>query len=117
MLEVLARTPLRTWTDEFGLTAAQIVALPAGDWAPVLLAGWSRAAIAQRDHDWMAALISRALTGRCPGHGRGDRGAAAAGPAGRSRRWARRVRCPSLTLDAPPGRQGAPAVLRSATTC
>jgi hypothetical protein len=67
MLEILARTPLRTWTDEFGLTPAQIAALPAGSWAPVLLAGWSRAAIAQRDQDWMGALIGRALTGPPPG--------------------------------------------------
>ena len=35
LLEVVARTPLRTWTDGFGLTAAQVVALPSGDWAPV----------------------------------------------------------------------------------
>jgi hypothetical protein len=67
MLEVLARTPLRTWTDEFGLTPAEVAALPAGSWGPVLLAGWSRAAIAQRDRDWMDALISRALTGPPPG--------------------------------------------------
>ncbi len=37
-----------------------------GDWAPVLIAGWSRAAIAQRDPAWMAALIDEALTGRPP---------------------------------------------------
>ncbi len=66
VLEVLARTPLRTWTDEFGLTAAQIAALPAGSWAPVLLAGWSRAAIAQHDDQWMDALIRQAQTGPAP---------------------------------------------------
>ena len=66
MSQVVARTPLRTWTDEFGLTAAQVVALPSGDWAPVLFTGWTRAAIAQHDHDWTAALISQALTGRPP---------------------------------------------------
>ena len=64
MLEIVSRTPLGAWTEEFGLAAAQIAALPAGDWAPVLLVGWSRAAIAQRDQDWMAALVNRALTGR-----------------------------------------------------
>ncbi len=69
ILEVLARTPLRTWTGDFGLTPAQIVALPAGSWAPVLVAGWSRAAVAQRDHDWMDALTRRALTGPPPGSG------------------------------------------------
>ena len=62
--DVLARTPLRTWTDEFGLTAAQIAALPSGDWAPLLFSGWARAAIAQRHRDWMAVLLDRALTGR-----------------------------------------------------
>ncbi len=67
MLEVMSRTPLGTWTEEFGVTAAQIAAVPAGDWAPVLLVGWSRAAIAQRDQDWMAALVNRALTGRRAG--------------------------------------------------
>jgi hypothetical protein len=66
MLEVLARTPLRTWTDEFRMTPAQITAVHSGDWAPVLFAGWSRAAIVQRDQDWMAALITVALTGRPP---------------------------------------------------
>ena len=66
MLEVLARTPLRTWTDEFLMTPAQITAVRSGDWAPVLFAGWSRAAIVQHDQDWMAALITEALTGRPP---------------------------------------------------
>jgi Family of unknown function (DUF5691) len=66
MLEIVSRTPLGTWTEEFGLPAAQIAALPAGDWAPVLLIGWSRAAIAQDDQDWMAALVNLALTGRRP---------------------------------------------------
>jgi Family of unknown function (DUF5691) len=66
VLEVLARTPLRTWTDDFGLTPAQLAAVPAGGWAPVLLAGWSRAAIAQRDRGWADALIIRALTGPPP---------------------------------------------------
>jgi Family of unknown function (DUF5691) len=67
MLEVLARAPLRTWTDEFLMTPATIVTVRSGDWAPVLFSGWSRAAIAQRDQDWMAALITEALTGRVPG--------------------------------------------------
>lgn len=66
MLEVLARTPLRTWTDEFRMTPARIIAVRSGDWAPVLFAGWSRAAIVQQDQDWMAALITEALTGRLP---------------------------------------------------
>jgi hypothetical protein len=49
------------------MAPAEIVAVRSGDWAPVLIAGWSRAAIAQRDQEWMAALINEALTGRPPG--------------------------------------------------
>jgi hypothetical protein len=67
MRQVVARTPLRTWTDAFGLTAAQVAALRSGDWAPVLFTGWAQAAIAQRDHDWTTALIGQALTSRPPG--------------------------------------------------
>jgi len=66
MLEVVARTPLRTWTDAFALGPGAIVAIPSGDWGPVLFVGWSRAAIAQRNRDWVAALINQALTGRPP---------------------------------------------------
>jgi hypothetical protein len=68
LLELLARTPLRTWADEFGRSAEQILAVPAGGWAPVLFTGWSRAAMAQRDQEWMAALIKWAIAGGLPGH-------------------------------------------------
>jgi hypothetical protein len=61
VLEIVARTPLRTWTDAFAMPASAIVSLPAGHWAPVLYTGWSRATIAQRDQEWMAALITAAL--------------------------------------------------------
>jgi hypothetical protein len=67
MLEVVGRTPLRTWTHAFAMPPATIVTVPSGDWAPVLFTGWSRAAIAQRDQDWMTALINEAVTGRPPG--------------------------------------------------
>jgi hypothetical protein len=67
VLEIVARTPLRTWTDAFTMAPPAIVALRAGDWAPVLFTGWSRAAIAQRDQAWMAALINQALSRRPPG--------------------------------------------------
>jgi hypothetical protein len=67
MLEVLARTPVRTWTDEFGRSAEQILAIPSGGWAPVLFVGWSRAAMAQRDQEWMTALVNRALADGPPG--------------------------------------------------
>jgi hypothetical protein len=67
MLEVVARTPLRTWTDAFAMEPATIVTVRSGDWAPVLYTGWTRAAIAQRDQAWMTALIVEAVTGRPPG--------------------------------------------------
>jgi Family of unknown function (DUF5691) len=67
LLEVLARTPLRAWTDRFGLAPPEVVALPSGGWAPVLFVGWSRAATAQGNAAWMSALIRAALTGRRPG--------------------------------------------------
>jgi hypothetical protein len=68
LLEVIARTPLDTWTGEFGKSAGQILAVPAGGWVPVLFTGWSRAAMAQRDQEWMAALINWAIAGGLPGH-------------------------------------------------
>jgi hypothetical protein len=68
LLEVLARTPLRTWTDEFDQSAEQILAAHAGGWVPVLFTGWARAAMAQRDQEWMAALINWAISGGLPGH-------------------------------------------------
>jgi hypothetical protein len=67
VLEIVARTPLRTWADAFAMAPSAIVALRSGNWAPVLFTGWSRAAIAQRDQEWMAALINEALAGRPPG--------------------------------------------------
>jgi hypothetical protein len=63
LLEILARTPLGTWTQEFGRTAEQVLELLPGGWAPVLFTGWSRAAMAQRDQEWMIALINWALAG------------------------------------------------------
>jgi Family of unknown function (DUF5691) len=66
LLEVIARTPVRTWTDGFGMRPAEILDLTLGSWAPVLFAGWSRAAISQRDQEWMAALTNLALTRGLP---------------------------------------------------
>jgi len=68
LLDVVARTPLRTWTDGLGMTSAEIVGIRSSDWAPVLFTGWSRAAMAQRDQEWIAALINRAIAGGLPGH-------------------------------------------------
>ncbi|TYB42759.1 DUF5691 domain-containing protein [Actinomadura chibensis] len=72
--EILARTPLATWTDLFGLPPMEIVCLPLGggaggsaaesapqnDWASDardVHIGWARAALAQRDADWARALL------------------------------------------------------------
>ncbi len=68
ILSVAARAPLRAWTGEFGRPAGQIVALPSGGWAPVLFTGWARAAMAQRDQEWMTALIGWAIADGPPGH-------------------------------------------------
>jgi hypothetical protein len=68
LLDVIARTPLGTWTGAFGRSAEQILAVPAGSWAPVLFTGWSRAAMAQRDQEWMAALLNWAIADGLPGH-------------------------------------------------
>ena len=38
--------------------------MPSGGWAPVMFAGWSRAAIAQGNPDWTRALLGHALAGR-----------------------------------------------------
>jgi hypothetical protein len=67
LLAVIARTPLRTWTDRFGMTPAEILDVPAGSWSPTLFAGWSRAAVSQEDQAWMAALVGWILAGGLPG--------------------------------------------------
>jgi hypothetical protein len=71
LLDVIARTPLGTWTGAFGRSAEQILAVPAGSWAPVLFTGWSRAAMAQRDQEWMAALLNPARGRANPARGHG----------------------------------------------
>jgi hypothetical protein len=67
VLEIVARTPLATWAKAFKVAPSAIVALRSGNWAPVLFTGWSQAAIAQLDQEWMAVLINEALSGRPPG--------------------------------------------------
>jgi hypothetical protein len=67
VLEIVARTPLGTWTEKFGLPAARILTVPAGDWTPVLFEAWSRAAVAQGNQEWMTALVSPLLAGKVPG--------------------------------------------------
>lgn len=54
VLTLLSRTQLGVW--DAGVVAARM-----GGWAPVLITGWTRAAIAQRDTRWMNALLARLL--------------------------------------------------------
>ncbi|GAB3513980.1 hypothetical protein GCM10027575_31780 [Phytohabitans suffuscus] len=55
--EILARTPLDTWTTAFERTAERVLALPAtDDWAPTLHKGFARAAVVQRDPAWVTGL-------------------------------------------------------------
>ncbi|MCC9310536.1 DUF5691 domain-containing protein [Kitasatospora sp. RB6PN24] len=77
--EVLAATPLDTWTGTFGLTPAQLLALPVADaadggalWREELHEAWARAAVRQRDTGW-----ARVLLGPAPRDGRPVRGAGA----------------------------------------
>ncbi|QXJ20448.1 hypothetical protein AGRA3207_001165 [Actinomadura graeca] len=79
--EILARTPLGTWTETFGLPPMEIVCLPLGGPAPRgapdgarddgtaasgdadgriardVHIGWARAALRQRDAEWARALL------------------------------------------------------------
>ncbi|MEV4757362.1 DUF5691 domain-containing protein [Micromonospora sp. NPDC049559] len=55
--EIVARTPLDTWSRLLGRPAAAVLALDvADDWATVLHRGMARAAVAQRDPEWVTAL-------------------------------------------------------------
>jgi Family of unknown function (DUF5691) len=63
--DIVAATPLGTWPPP-----EQMLALPAGEWEDLLLAGWARAAAAQRDQAWTVALAGRLLGARRPGRDR-----------------------------------------------
>jgi hypothetical protein len=63
IFELVARAPLRTWTDTFGRTPAQIVGMPTEGGAQMLVVGWTRAAIRQRNQAWASALIHRVIAG------------------------------------------------------
>ena len=108
VLEIVARTPLQTWTDAFKMAPPAILALRSGNWAPVLFTGWSRAAIAQRDQDWMAALIKAALDG------------CALGTPTENEALSQLARRAEPALGGPGGvpgpEQGAPAAIRNAIT-
>ncbi|TWF99552.1 DUF5691 domain-containing protein [Kitasatospora viridis] len=68
--EVVAATPLASWTDGFGLTPAQLLALPVvgpgegGEpWREELHEAWARAAVRQRDAGWARVLLGPAPHG------------------------------------------------------
>lgn len=56
--EVIAGTPLESWTTAFDRGPAAVVELARGhDWETPLLHGWAKAAIAQGASEWAAALV------------------------------------------------------------
>lgn len=65
--EILARTPLATWPEPAVFLARPV----AGSWTATLRRGLARAASAQRDGAWAAALVD-ALTDEVAAHGRPD---------------------------------------------
>src|SRR5205814_479612 len=54
--EVLARTPVETWT---GGEPADFLASVVGDWAPVVLRGLARATVTARERTWATAVFDR----------------------------------------------------------
>ncbi|NVI87316.1 DUF5691 domain-containing protein [Actinomadura sp. BRA 177] len=56
--EILARTPLSTWTELFELPPMEIVCLPVSDSdGRDVHIGWAKAALSQRDGEWARALL------------------------------------------------------------
>ena len=57
---VLGAAPLATWRDVLGGPDGAVTAAAAtdGEWRDVVLAGWSRAAVRQRDAAWARALVA-----------------------------------------------------------
>ncbi|AGZ44699.1 SWIM zinc finger family protein [Actinoplanes friuliensis] len=56
--EIIAGTPLTTWTEAFDRSPAAVVDLARNnDWETPLLHGWAKAAIVQADPTWAAALV------------------------------------------------------------
>jgi uncharacterized protein DUF5691 len=55
--EILARTPLQTWTEVFGRPPMEVVCLPVADGGRDVHVGWMRAALRQRDVEWARALL------------------------------------------------------------
>ncbi|MCO1657693.1 SWIM zinc finger family protein [Pseudonocardia sp. S2-4] len=65
LVEVVARTPLSTWTALADRSPAQVLAMPVTEaWAPALRRGLTRAAVAAGDAEWAQALAGTAERGR-----------------------------------------------------
>ena len=57
--DLLAHTPLATWTELFGLAPMEVVCLPiADDHARDVHVGWARSAVLGRDAEWARALLN-----------------------------------------------------------
>jgi hypothetical protein len=56
--DLLAHTPLTTWTTLFGLSPMEVVCLPIDDdYARDVHIGWARAAVLQGDAEWARAIL------------------------------------------------------------
>jgi len=56
--QLVAHTPLAGWTGRLGATPAEILRLKLAEWGPVVMAGWVRATVLQRDPGWAGALLA-----------------------------------------------------------
>lgn len=62
IIQLTELLPLNAWTEAWKVAVPEIVAAAfAGDWGANLLEGWTRAAIAQKNSDWAAAIFPKAL--------------------------------------------------------
>jgi hypothetical protein len=61
VIQFIAAVPLAEWTARLGLSPARLLALPVpGGFGAEVHAGWRKAALAQRDPAWAAALLAAA---------------------------------------------------------
>lgn len=58
LLQLVAGTPLRAWTEALGRPPAELVALALSSDGAALVEGWSAAAAVQGDEDWARALLA-----------------------------------------------------------
>ncbi len=61
VIQFIAAVPLAEWTARLGLSPARLLRLPVpGGFGAEVHAGWRKAAVAQRDPAWAAALLAAA---------------------------------------------------------